>query len=192
MVAILIQKLQTFSVVHGPREQEQARETFSSFHLQTAQRLEEETTEAIMVLKGNSNVLASLRNFYQDLQQNDTFTLKDTCGQDLAVFTTQVGSFTQDSNMQIERGRLLADTVAGRKTVVSADEKMLSQLDRAHFWVVDTSAPPKSGNGEDGEANDQYAKRFNHCEDHCFPHIFVSACYICLSESLHRKGIAQH
>ena len=71
-----------------------------------------------MVLKGNRNVLLSLRDFYQRLRKNDSFPLKDKCGSDLSAFGTQVESFMYDSNMQIERGRLLADNIAARRTMV--------------------------------------------------------------------------
>ena len=110
--------METFGVVHGPRGHDEPRQTSSSFHLQKAQYLEEQTTEAIMVLKGNSKVLLSLRDFYQNLRKNDLFPLKDTCGSDLSAFASQVDSFIYDSNMQIERGRLLADNIAARRTMV--------------------------------------------------------------------------
>ena len=71
-----------------------------------------------MVLKGNNNVLLSLRDFYQNLRKSDLFPLRDTCGLELSAFATQVDSFISDSNMQIERGRLLADNIAARRTVV--------------------------------------------------------------------------
>lgn len=110
--------MKTFGIVHGPRGHDEPRQTSSSFHLQKAQNLEEQTTEAIMVLKGNNNVLLSLRDFYQRLRENEMFPLKDTCGSYLSEFATQVDSFIYDSNMQIERGRLLADNVAARRTMV--------------------------------------------------------------------------
>ena len=71
-----------------------------------------------MVLKGNNNVLLSLRDFYTHLRLNDLFPLKDTCDSDLSAFATQVDSFIYDSNMQIERGRLLADHIAARRNMV--------------------------------------------------------------------------
>lgn len=114
----LIWQMKTFGIVHGPRGHDEPRQTSSSFHLQKAQNLEEQTTEAIMVLKGNNNVLLSLRDFYQRLRENEMFPLKDTCGSYLSEFATQVDSFIYDSNMQIERGRLLADNVAARRTMV--------------------------------------------------------------------------
>lgn len=110
--------MKTFGVVHGPRGHDEPRQTSSSYHLQKAQNLEEQTTEAIMVLKGNSNVLLSLRDFYQHLQENTLFPLKDICRSDLSAFVNQVDSFIYDSNMQIERGRLLADNIAARRTMV--------------------------------------------------------------------------
>ena len=120
--------METYGVVHGPRGHDEPRQTSSSFHLQKAQNLEEQTREAIMVLKGNSNVLLSLRDFYEHLRKNDLFPLKDTCGSDLSAFANQVDSFIYDSNMQIERGRLLADNIAGRRTMVRREMKNASIL----------------------------------------------------------------
>ena len=71
-----------------------------------------------MVLKGNTNVFLSLRDFYQDLRMNDLFPLKDTCASELATFVTQINGFISDANMQIERGTLLADNIALRRTMV--------------------------------------------------------------------------
>lgn len=110
--------METFSVVHGPRGHDEPQQTSSSSHLQMAQKLEEQTTEAIMVLKGNSNVLQSLRDFYQHLRADDQSPFTATCSSDLSAFAAQIDSFIYDSNMQIERGRLLADTIAARRTMV--------------------------------------------------------------------------
>lgn len=129
--------METFSVVHGPRGHHEPRETSSSFHLQMAQNLEEQTTEAIMVLKGNSNVLLSLRDFYQHLREDDQFPLRDTCSSDLSAFATQIDSFIYDSNMQIERGRLLANTIAARRTMVRLGMTIAPLLGRsAHLSQI--------------------------------------------------------
>ena len=125
---MLMGQMKTFGVVHGPRGHDEPRQTSSSYHLQKAQNLEEQTTEAIMVLKGNSNVLLSLRDFYQHLRENDLFPLKDTCGSDLSAFTNQVDSFIYDFNMQIERGRLLADNIAARRTMVRLEMETAAVL----------------------------------------------------------------
>ena len=109
---------QTYGAVHGPRGPDEPQQKSSSFHLQRAQILEEQTTEAITVLKGNKDVFLSLRNFYQNLLENSESHLKGTCSSDLSSFTMQVDNFIYDSNMQIERGRLLADIIGSRKTVV--------------------------------------------------------------------------
>jgi len=52
------------------------------------------------------------------LLENSQTHLKASCGSDLSSFAMQVDGFIYDSNMQIERGKLLADIVAARKTMV--------------------------------------------------------------------------
>ena len=90
----------------------------TSLHLQKAQKLEEDTAEAMMVMRGNSNVLQSLRDFYQSLQRNSQFPLKDTCASEIATFAAQVDGFIYDSNMQIDRAKLLGENIAARRTMV--------------------------------------------------------------------------
>ena len=143
-----------------------------------------------MVLKGNSNVLLSLRTFYQHLRKNDLFPLKDTCGSDLSAFAEQVESFIYDSNMQIERGRLLADNIATRRTMVRLEMKTAPL-----FWYIrssfaDSPASTKPGNGENGKIDNQHAKGFPHCEDNSLPHISVPPSYLCFGE-LHLLLIPQ-
>ncbi len=111
-------QFKTYGVVHGPRGHGQPQQKATSLHLQRAQILEEETNEAITVLKGNKDVFLSLRNFYQNLLENNQSNIKDTCRSDLSSFTSQIDNFIYDSDMQIERGRLLANIIASRKTVV--------------------------------------------------------------------------
>ena len=170
--------METFGVVHGPRGHDEPRQTCSSFHLQKAQNLEEQTTEAIMVLKGNSNVLLSLRDFYQHLGENDLFPLKDTCSSDLSAFANQVDSFIYDSNMQIERGRLLADNIAARRTMVRLGIKT-AVVFGIRSSVADPPASAEPGNGENGKIDNQHAKGFPHCEDNSLPHLSVPSSYLC-------------
>lgn len=92
---------------------------YSSSNLQKAQELEEQTSEATMALQGNADVLISLKNFYKALSENNDFPLKTICSSDIGMFLRQIDSFIYDSNMQIARGKLLAQIVAARKTIVS-------------------------------------------------------------------------
>ena len=71
-----------------------------------------------MVLQGNIDVLSSLRDFYQSLAENSQFLLKQQSSLDILSFAKQVDSFIYDSNMQIKRGKLLAEIISGRKTIV--------------------------------------------------------------------------
>ena len=174
-------KLQTFGVVHGPRGHDEPMQTCSSFHLQQAQNLEEQTAEAIMVLKGNNNVLLSLRDFYQDLRKNDLFPLKDTCASDLSAFVTQIDGFISDANMQIERGTLLANNIAARRTMVRFDVNFLP-CQNVRLPFVDPSTSTEPGDGKNGKINDQHAERFPHGQDHSVPDVFVPPSYLCFGK----------
>ena len=72
-----------------------------------------------MALQGNVDVLTALRRFYVPLSENDDFPLRHNCSSDIRSFVRQLDSFIYDSNMQIARGKLLAEKIAGRKTIVS-------------------------------------------------------------------------
>ena len=71
-----------------------------------------------MVIKGNSNVFQSLRDFYRNLRENDQFDMKDSCRLDINSFLSQLDSFIYDSNMQCERGQHLVGNIAARKAMV--------------------------------------------------------------------------
>ena len=164
----------------GPRGKDQPQQVSTSFHLQQAQSREEDTAEAIMVMKGNSNVLLSLRNFYQQLLENDRFPLRDISRSDVISFTTQVDSFIYDSNMQIERGRLLADNIAARKTMVCKVWNETTCCWSGSLRFVDSATPSKPGDREDGEIDHQHAKRLLDCQDYSFSYIHLSSRDVCV------------
>ena len=113
-----MQLVQTYGIVYGPRGKSEPHQVSSSSHLQKAQSREEQSTEAMMLMKGNSNVLKSLRDFHRNLRENDQFQLKESCRLEIDSFVTQLDSFIYDANMQIERGQLLAGKIAARKAIV--------------------------------------------------------------------------
>ena len=110
--------LQTFFLVYDARGPGKDKQAYSSANLQRVQELEEQTSEATMALQGNADVLTSLRTFYKSLGENDDFPLKNRCTSEISTFLRQIDSFIYDSNMQIARGKLLAQNIAGRKTIV--------------------------------------------------------------------------
>ena len=71
-----------------------------------------------MVLEGNSDILTSLKRFYDGLRTNDRFPLKTSSGEELASFASQIDSFIYDSKLQIARGQLLAKIVSARKSII--------------------------------------------------------------------------
>ena len=110
--------LQTYLLVYTPRDYDEYQQKYSTGHLQGAQKLEEETNEAVMVLEGNIGVLSALRSFYHELGENHQFSLRNNCIADLSSFTRQIDSFINDSKMHIARGQLIAKIIAARKTIV--------------------------------------------------------------------------
>ena len=70
-------------------------------------------------MRGNTKVLQSLLAFYQDLRRNSKFSVGQACEADISSFASQVESFIYDSDMQIERAKLLGEILTARKTLVS-------------------------------------------------------------------------
>lgn len=105
-------------VVYNPRGPDSSQQIYSPSYLQRAHSLEEQTSEAVMVLQGNIDVLSSLRRFYQTLAENSQFPLRPISNFDISSFLRQIDSFISDSEMQIKRGQLLREIISGRKTIV--------------------------------------------------------------------------
>lgn len=71
-----------------------------------------------MVLEANSDVLTSIRKFYERLIENSEFELSTVCSEDVAAFAMQVDDMIYDSKMQISRAKVLARITDDRKTLV--------------------------------------------------------------------------
>jgi hypothetical protein len=91
--------------------------------------------------------------------------------------------------MQIERGRLLADIVSARKTIVGTSricESLWQAYRHRESWVADNNldspASSEPGDRENGEFNNQHATRFSHRQNHSFPYILIPSRYICFGE----------
>ncbi|KAI9744664.1 MAG: hypothetical protein M1818_002193 [Claussenomyces sp. TS43310] len=92
--------------------------------IQIVQHREDKVNEAIMVLEANTDVLTSLRNFYQRLMENKDFELKANCQEDVIVFAAQLDDMIYDSRMQIARAKVLVKITADRKSLSQATGKM--------------------------------------------------------------------
>jgi len=86
--------------------------------LQSIQHLEDKVNEAIMVLEANSDVITSLRRFYERLIENTDFPLRTACREDVLSFATQLDDMIYDSKMQITRAKVLVRITEDRKTLV--------------------------------------------------------------------------
>lgn len=71
-----------------------------------------------MVLEANSDVLTSIRKFYERLIENSEFELSTACSEDVTAFAMQVDDMIYDSRMQIARAKVLARITDDRKTLV--------------------------------------------------------------------------
>jgi hypothetical protein len=69
-------------------------------------------------LKANVDVMTSLRRFYIDLRDNDEFPMKKSCGDDIAVFASQLGNLINDFRLQIDRADALVRITTDRTELV--------------------------------------------------------------------------
>lgn len=120
----------THIAVHGARGRNENQRIFTPKDLQSIQHLEDKVNEAIMVQEANSDVLTSLRKFYERLMDNKDFPLRTACCEDVLLFATQLDDMIYDSKMQIARAKVLVKITEDRKTLVlqhlqsQATEKM--------------------------------------------------------------------
>ncbi len=109
---------QTYLLAYNPRSHDEYQQKYTTGHLQQAQKLEEKTNKAVMVLEGNIGVLSALQSFYHELGENHQFPLRNNCIGDVSSFNKQIDSLIYDSKMHIARGQLIAKIIAARKTMV--------------------------------------------------------------------------
>lgn len=78
-----------------------------------------------MVLEANTDVLASLRDFYKQLSENKQFDLRASCESHLLEFVSEINDMIYDSKMQIARGKVLVKITADRKSLVRLPKSAL-------------------------------------------------------------------
>lgn len=71
-----------------------------------------------MVMEANTDVLTSIRRFYERLLDNPDFTLGDKCRGDVFAFAAQIDDMIYDSKMQIARAKVLVRITGDRKNLV--------------------------------------------------------------------------
>lgn len=115
---LLTRPLQTHIAILGHRGLDEFSKKYEPQDLQKAQVYEDKINEAIMMLQTNTDVLTSLRKFYEGLVKSKDFPLGRSCCEDVSAFSTQVNEMIYDSRMHIVRAKLLVRIIADRKTIV--------------------------------------------------------------------------
>ena len=104
--------------VHNRRIHEEYPQIYSPGDLEALRNLQEQTKQAIQVLRGNIGVFSGLRNFYHGLGENDRFPLRDSCVGEISSFTRQIDSIIDDTKRYLAQGQLIAKIIDARETIV--------------------------------------------------------------------------
>ena len=115
---LLTSILQTKLAVHGPRGPREAQLMYTTKHLQSVQHWEDKTHEAVMIFEANTDVLTSIRKFYERLVEHPEFPLTQAYIEHVKTFARQVDEMIYDSKMQIARAKVLVRITENRKTMV--------------------------------------------------------------------------
>jgi hypothetical protein len=110
--------LQTKLAVYGPRGPREAQLIYTTKHLQSVQHWEDKTNEAVMILEANTDVLTSIRKFYERLIEHSEFPVTQAYSEHVRTFARQVDEMIYDSKMQIARAKVLVRITENRKTMV--------------------------------------------------------------------------
>ncbi|KAE8445815.1 hypothetical protein EG329_012873 [Mollisiaceae sp. DMI_Dod_QoI] len=92
------------------------------------QQWAEKVREVTPVIKSNIDVMTSLRRFYTDLRDNEEFPMRQSCGNDIGVFASQLGNLIDDLSLQIDRGDTLVRITTDRMELVK--EHRLERLNQ--------------------------------------------------------------
>ena len=121
--------------VLGPIGEGHAHKQYKPQDIQNLQRLEDKVNEITTALEANVSVLKSLRRFFDMLRENQSFSARDRCADDIAQFTADVDDIIYNFEMQTTRTKALAKLISDRKVMVRLQS---SELRRKPF----TTPPP--------------------------------------------------
>ncbi|EXF83687.1 hypothetical protein CFIO01_00829 [Colletotrichum fioriniae PJ7] len=95
-------------------------ETLDPGSLSSVQRWEEKTTDTVMSMESNVNILKLLQRFYKDLLKDSDFPQRErrACQQGVKNFCFQLEELICEMQMQIARARVLMKVLAERKTML--------------------------------------------------------------------------
>jgi hypothetical protein len=117
---------QNFEAIDAKRDRNRLRRKYKRDDVLIAQGYSEKTNQAIMVLETNIDIFAALRGYYEGLLEHPDFPQKGACRPNTLAFAAQIKDMAYDMKMQVSRAKLLRQTVADRKSIVS----FLPLLDR--------------------------------------------------------------
>ncbi|KAK1495486.1 hypothetical protein CTAM01_08615 [Colletotrichum tamarilloi] len=95
-------------------------ETLDPGSLSSVQRWEEKTTDTVMSMESNVNILKLLQRFYKDLLKDSDFPQRErrACQQGVKNFCSQLEELICEMQMQIARARVLMKVLAERKMML--------------------------------------------------------------------------
>ncbi|KAK4188139.1 hypothetical protein QBC35DRAFT_451580 [Podospora australis] len=108
---------EALKAVYGPPEDGHTPGIHRASDIRRLQIWEERANEAVVVLEGNLDVISSLRQFYQDLAQNDRFP-RLSCGGEIADFVSQLDAMISELKHGILRSNAVSKTTADRKELI--------------------------------------------------------------------------
>jgi hypothetical protein len=91
---------------------------YDSSDLQDIQVLADKVNEAKMVIEANSQVMASLRDYYSALKDSMDFTLSTACRGEITAFLTKLNHMIGDLKMHCSRAELMIRLTDDRKALV--------------------------------------------------------------------------
>lgn len=104
--------------VLGPSGKGHHHRIYTARDIQCLQRWAERVRQVMTVLRGNIDVMASLKQFYIQLQTNRDFPHRDSCTEDIAVFAGQLDNIMGDFKRQIDRVEALVRITTDRTELV--------------------------------------------------------------------------
>ncbi|KAK4198237.1 hypothetical protein QBC40DRAFT_284122 [Triangularia verruculosa] len=115
--------------VLGPREPGQRPKRYQARDVQHMQYWQERTSQVVVVLEGNIEVMLSLGQFYQGLAHDDRFPRRG-CAGEIADFVSQLDVMIAGLRNDVSRANALVKTTADRKELIiqhrqnEAEERM--------------------------------------------------------------------
>jgi hypothetical protein len=99
------------------------------------QSYEDRVDEAIMILQTNSEVIASIRTFYDDSMAQLSLPWISDCREAIAQFSSQINEMLYDLKMHISRGAVLIKICDNRKQLVQQRIQTAATREMAELTV---------------------------------------------------------